>query len=980
MLLLASGARGVDDEGRSEASTSQTQARPAAPLVPGAKLGRYTVLEAVGAGSSGVVYAAYDSSLDRKVALKVLRQPGRISGDAGRRLLVREARALARVSDDHVVHVFDVGTCEGREFVAMEFVEGDTLGQWLAKDAPPPSLIVDVLVQAARGLAAAHGAGLVHRDFKPDNVLVSKQGESLRVKVADFGLAHGLFSSWRAWRESTSERDLGESSEREAEAGDGGDEVREDGGRLALSTIGACGGFVGTPAYMAPEQARGDEIDARADQFAFAVVLYEALSGARPHSAKDLATLQAQMADPAHLIPTAGLAVSPDARRAIVRGMRPRAEDRFPTLDAMVAELLPKSRMLGSRKGRSVAAGALVVVALSSWGAVRASRRDPCADVAVRAKDHFSEGQRRAMHEAFVATKLPYAEAAFARVEQRIDLQLDGWRAARTAVCREGSSTASRLSDLRESCLQSNLLYTNAFVDTLVNANSEVVEGAVAGAYALPSTASCDDFEALAERGAPPPSTEKRARYDELQGKLAEASAASRAGRYAEADGNAARIASDAEALGDKPLQAKALLLWGTLAERLGKFEEARDRYERSALVALAGNDDLGALAAGALLVPILSYRFAKSSEAAQWIAQTSALAERLGERAHPHDAILLEGRGIAAYEKGEYAEAKGHYEEALKRLRRRGAGEDPEVASILLRLAHSERYLGEYDAAEKALHEALELRSRLFGEAHPVVADVTTELGALYAFSGRIDEAHAALDQALAVQLRAFGPSHIEVAYTLNRLGDLELAWGRYDDALAKFRRVLSLGEAALGAHNTEVGMAHHNLAECLMRMGKLDEAEVEERTAEQTVESTVGKEHPYFAMITNGLAIIRRLSGKPDEARALHLVALKIVERSVGASHGDAADLKIELARDALALGDATEALARFAEADGMRPRAKMHPLDSASFDLDWAEAAKKNGEAELALVKVADAHKTLSSLRDASEYPRARELLAR
>ncbi len=157
----------------------------------GVAVGRYVVLDRIGAGGMGVVYAAYDPELDRRVALKLLR-PDRFGGDAGRLRLLREAQALARLTHPNVVAVYDVGTFGDRVFVAMELVEGETLRQWLRAEPRSPRPWREVLerfLPAGRGLAAAHAAGLVHRDFKPENVLLGRDG---RARVVDFGLAKAL--------------------------------------------------------------------------------------------------------------------------------------------------------------------------------------------------------------------------------------------------------------------------------------------------------------------------------------------------------------------------------------------------------------------------------------------------------------------------------------------------------------------------------------------------------------------------------------------------------------------------------------------------------------------------------------------------------------------------------------------------------------------------------------------------------------------
>jgi serine/threonine protein kinase len=232
----------------------------AAPLPRGAPLGRFVVLDVLGVGGMGVVYAAYDPDLDRKVALKRLRPQAsahQTDADARDRLL-REAQAMARLSHANVVRVYEVVREGDEAYIAMEYVAGETLGAWSRAAPRTPDEILSVFTAAGRGLAAAHAVDVVHRDFKPDNVLVDSDG---RVCVGDFGLA----------------RQLGES----APASEGATDVAN--GRRALEvTITRTGTVVGTPAYMAPEQHTGSATDARTDQFGFCVALYEALYGERP--------------------------------------------------------------------------------------------------------------------------------------------------------------------------------------------------------------------------------------------------------------------------------------------------------------------------------------------------------------------------------------------------------------------------------------------------------------------------------------------------------------------------------------------------------------------------------------------------------------------------------------------------------------------------------------------------------------------------
>ena len=264
------------------------------PLPRGATLGRYVVLEYLGAGGMGVVYSAYDFGLDRKVSLKLVRGDRRDKGERQARLL-REAQAMARLTHPNVVAVHDVGTFEDQVFIAMEFMGGGTLKQWLRRGPRPWGEVLDAFLQAGQGLAAAHRAGLVHRDFKPDNVLLGNDG---RPRVTDFGLA------------------VHASPSEEAEP------------RHELLPPGRPPSPSGTAGYMAPEQRQGFPPDPRADQYSFCVALHEGLFGERP--ARDdggPARLAADPRVPRRLI------------QVLRRGLAEEPADRFPTLDALLEEL-----------------------------------------------------------------------------------------------------------------------------------------------------------------------------------------------------------------------------------------------------------------------------------------------------------------------------------------------------------------------------------------------------------------------------------------------------------------------------------------------------------------------------------------------------------------------------------------------------------------------------------------------------------------
>ncbi|MBA3818100.1 MAG: protein kinase [Deltaproteobacteria bacterium] len=317
-------------------SPSQVTGRPTRTLTIGDRVGRYLVLSTLGAGGMGVVFSAYDPQLDRKVALKLLRSGITYNTKDARTRLRREAQAIAQLSHPNVVGVYDVGATEdGDLYIAMEFVEGDTLTSWLKKYPRTWRDIIDVFLQAGRGLVAAHSVGLLHRDFKPDNVLVGGDG---RVRVTDFGLARSVMVP------------------------DEGARPRPPGGRetAALSVeLTATGTVLGTPRYMAPEQLTGPDIDARADQFSFCVALYEALFDAHPLPGSTSVSMQ-EAGDRALPTPE-GTKVPPSIARAVQRGLERDRAKRFPSLAAMVSELVPAPPRVGIRYAAVAMAGVVLI-------------------------------------------------------------------------------------------------------------------------------------------------------------------------------------------------------------------------------------------------------------------------------------------------------------------------------------------------------------------------------------------------------------------------------------------------------------------------------------------------------------------------------------------------------------------------------------------------------------------------------------------
>jgi len=350
---ISEGAAPTQPAGAEALSETAPSDLGAGPLDRGTALGRYVLLELVAGGGMGVVYLAHDPELNRKVALKLLRPGawGNLSRVEARSRLLREAQAMARLSHPNVLAVHDVGTFEDQIFIAMEYISGRTLSQWLEQTQHPYTDVLDVFIQAGRGLAAAHAAGVVHRDFKPDNVLVSDNGQ---VKVLDFGLARAVESVHRK----SDTQPLQMQGLTKAELSTPG---------LLGAQLTRTGAFLGTPNYMAPEQLMRSSTDARSDQFSYCVALYEALYAERPFAGDSVEALLAEVVAARVRESPNSRGVPDRIRRILLRGLRRDPNERYPSMEPLL-EALAEAREPRIQRRRPwtlwiSAIGAIIVLA-----------------------------------------------------------------------------------------------------------------------------------------------------------------------------------------------------------------------------------------------------------------------------------------------------------------------------------------------------------------------------------------------------------------------------------------------------------------------------------------------------------------------------------------------------------------------------------------------------------------------------------------
>ena len=737
------------------------------PLGRGTEIGRFVVLGLIGRGSMGEVYVAHDPELDRRIAIKLLRgELGDTPEEAESRFL-REARAAAKISDPNVVVIYDVGTFAERVFIAMELIDGHTLAYWLQLKQRTMAEILRVFLAAARGLAAAHERGVVHRDFKPDNVMVTHEGQ---VRVVDFGLA-----GFGADGDPVSAGD--------ARAATDDPLVRSREVPLGLTQKGA---ILGTPAYMSPEQFRGARADARTDQFSFCVALYEALYRLRPFSGSTLKVLTENVVSGRIRPVIDGSLVPASIRRALSRGLLPDAWARFPSMRALIAELERETTQLGVRGFAADAAAKLAGI----WEAP--ARED-------EARDAEPSAVKAEIRRAFLATGKPYAAASFEATSRTLDRFARRWSDIYVECC-EATHTRSEqpidVLDLRMGALREALANLRALCTELRGASADTVENAAQAASALGTLERCSDVNLLRAIIRPPDDPAARARADELQARLASVRALAHTGRVAAGLKMMVPLEADARQLDWKPLLAEVLFASGVMHHDAGDSVSAARVLEDAAWTAeLCRHDELAAEAA-ANLVFVTGHEQSRFEAAEIWSQHAEIALARMGG----HDLIrgwLLNNRGAMRATQGRLHEAVADLRQAIAAKEKALGPEDPDVA---LSLTNAAIYLDELgdtvlaaDDAERAVH----IMKATLGLDHPRAAIPLTNYAELLVRLGRHDDARAPAEAALAVFERETDPEGLYVTYPLVTLGLAYVALGRFDKAVAPLERAMRIRDA---------------------------------------------------------------------------------------------------------------------------------------------------------------------------------------
>ncbi len=862
------------------------------PNAPGQRIGRYLVISQIGAGGMGIVLAAYDPNLDRKVALKLLKTPSTTFREANSRLL-REGRALAKLDHQNIVKVHDVGLHNNQLFVAMEFVDGQTALNWIsAVEVPRPwPEVLAVFMAAGRGLAEAHAEGIVHRDFKPENVMIGVDG---RVRVMDFGIALAEAPGDPAELELAAETHT---------------DLRASSHRLTVA-----GTIIGTPAYMSPEQLRGAEVDVRSDQFSYCVTLYEALYGERPFAGQTLRGLQKSVEEGMILKQPSSVRVPAWLRSALLRGLAPLPEERWPSMQALLEAL---SHDPARRRRRWLQAAG--IVALLGVGGAAALTVVPtpahtCEGMERHLAGVWDHDRRSDVKNAIVSTGLPYAPDTWERVQFQLDSYTAAWVVAREDACvatRQGEQSAHLL-DLRIACLDQRLVHARAVVDELARTDKSSVELAVKMVAKLPTLERCSRTDLLTAKQPPPEDPEVAARVATLDRELIRARTKEHAGHFDEGLALTEAVLADGVPLDYEPLLARAWLLRGKLRGHRGEFALAQADLERALEAALALDMKEVSAQAAIDLMFYVGYKQARLEEGTRWSALARALTR--ASRDNTRQIHYLTAAGDLAYSHGKFDEARDLWTEALELFDRTDSSGSTEAlnrSKVLSNLGIVARKLGHNAEAREYHTQALAIAERLLGPAHPAIADILNDMGSLAKTEGNIAAANEYWERALTLAERSLGPEHPSLAATLANLGNLATKEGEHAKAHAYLGRALAIDQKALGPEHPEVAGDLTSLGLLAVSEGEHAKAKTLYLQALTIRERELGPDNPGVIYPLANLGVLMELMGDDEGALRHFRRALAIAEETLGADHALVAGLLTSIGISLIGVGDPTAAV---------------------------------------------------------------------
>jgi serine/threonine protein kinase len=795
-------------------------------------VGRYVVLDSVGMGGMGLVCAAYDPKLNRKIALKLLRNASNDEAStAGRNRLFREAQALAKLSHPNVVTVHDVDVFEGQVYIAMEFVEGTTLREWLREEPRTWKQILEKFILAGRGIAAAHQADIIHRDFKPSNVLISKEGD---VRVADFGVAKE-----RDRGRPDPQRDYAEFERKRRTVGTAGgshlDTTAEDAlieeiqSNVSLD-LTVAGRMVGTPAYMAPEQHMGLRVGPYTDQYSFCVSFYEALYGRLPFEGTDRRDQLAKMTEGRLPVPPKDSArnVPSWLYRAIARGLRPHPSERWPSMAELLAAL---ERDPVKRMRRWAIAGVSLATVAATAITIAISLQEPpqvnrCESHRQEVEQYWNDARRKDIEAAFDRSNKPYADDAARRVIETLNRWSAEWAGAKVAICEatDSGEQSEHLLDVRMYCLAQRANEVAAIVEVFADADDEIVERSVSAAHALGDPDACAsviDTGEFKDRDLPPEVLEQ---VEAMEADLDRAHALATLEKFDESLPLQMRVAARARELSHPwPWTlTRALYELSESQCETGDFAGAEASLQEVIRRAVEVDDVEREVEAWNRLIFCIGGKHNQIAKGHAWAlaAESALVRSNAGRRLKIRYESSLASLALAD---GKLDVAIEHYNTSLALARAEYGEDDPTTIRMMMMRGVTLARDEQLDEAEKAMAEVVTRSKEVYGSNHPSLAPVYLNLGFVYQKNKKFEQAEVAFRASLNIYERIGGS---DVAKPLHALGKIARELDRLDEALANIQRATEIFIKAQGENSAEVAGMVIDIGRTQHQMGRYDDA----------------------------------------------------------------------------------------------------------------------------------------------------------
>lgn len=926
------------------------------------QVGRFVLERKLGSGGMGEVFLATDPDLKRQVALKFLLRESR-SDESHRVRLQREAQAMARLLHPNVAIAHDVGSFRGQTFVAMEFIDGATLDEWVDERGRDWPTLRGVLLGAGRGLAAAHEAGLVHRDFKPSNVIVDGRGNA---KVTDFGLA----------------RDLSDAVDEPPDA-EAFDEELPDVAEDALSqTLTRTGTLLGTPRYMSPEQHDGRRAEAASDQFSYCLVLYECLYGEHPFPGSSRLEIANRIRRGDIADAPANARVPAWLRKVLLRGLRLDPEERWPSMEALLDALAHdpsarRRRLAGAVAMAALAAAAVVVTLLV---ANRGSAAAACTGADEVIAEVWNEGRSAEIRASLAATKVPYAADAHRRVDELVGTYARQWADLHTTACKatrvQKHQTEIDLG-LRMACLDRRRSQLNVLLEQLENADRTVAAKAVAATARLPGLSLCSDLTALRRDVTPPADPEVAKRVEAARVKLQRVIAQRTTGKFAEGVKLATATLAEARALPYKPILAEAAFTHGNILAKTGEWKTAETSLREAIAVGTESRHDRIVAKASVALATVIGGFMAKYQEGLAFYERYAKPAVAR-VRSRELEAGLANAAGLMHEQKGELAKALEHYAEAVK-LRRAIYGEgDPNVAYAMSNMSIVMREQGKYEQALDYGKRASAILSEALGPSHPDVAMADMNTAIVYAVTQRHAKAEAEFQRVLANWQKSLGAKHGRVAMISNNLGHVSMSLGKLDAAMKHYHRARSIWREQLGPDHPRMAMVIGAIGEAARLQNRFAEALTHGREALRIRVKALPPDHLEVGRGHADMGSFNLALGRCDEAivharKAVAILAIKITDDPTKTTWEQAVIGTCQLRQ-----GKAGAAAKTLRPARAVCDRKKCDPETDALLHFSSAVAQWRTGGDRTQAV--ASANKALALLGGLPPYPYHKSQLAR